>query len=108
MERTGLKLTDMGDAQLVELALRGESEAPYFVLYTRYHTGVCAHISRFVGEREEIEDICTQIKNKQNGLALNMFYNPRDKKDICEFVEKLNKEIAITRVEISKTLPDNL
>ena len=57
---------------------------------------------------KEIEDICTQIKNKQNGLALNMFYNPRDKKDICEFVEKLNKEIAITRVEISKTLPDNL
>ena len=64
MEKTGLKLTDMGDAQLVELALRGESEAPYFVLYTRYHTGVCAHISRFVGEREEIEDICMETFEK--------------------------------------------
>ena len=57
---------------------------------------------------KEIEDICTQINNTQNGLASNLFYNPEDKKDIRDFVEKLNKEIAITRVEISKTLPDNV
>ena len=64
MERTGSRLTDLSDAQLVELALRGESQAPYFALYTRYHSGVCAHISRFVGEREEIEDICMESFEK--------------------------------------------
>ena len=56
----------------------------------------------------EIEDICTQIKNIQNGLASNMFYNPGDKKDIRDFVEKLNKEIAITRVDVSKTFSDEI
>lgn len=56
----------------------------------------------------EIEDICTQIKDIQNGLAANLFYHPGDKKYIRDFVEKLNKEIAITRVDISKTFPIEL
>ena len=55
---------------------------------------------------KEIEDICTQIKNTQKGLASNLFYNPKDQKYICDFVDKLNKEIAITRISISKTFSD--
>ena len=54
----------------------------------------------------EIEEICTQIKSIQNGLTSNLFYNPEDKKYISDFVDKLNKEIAITRVSISKTFSD--
>jgi MoxR-like ATPase len=54
----------------------------------------------------EIEEICTQIKSIQNGLTSNLFYNPEDKKYISDFVDKLNKEIAITRVNISKTFSD--
>lgn len=51
----------------------------------------------------EIEDICTQIKNTQKELASNLFYNPEDKKNIHDFVEKLNKEIANIRIDVSKT-----
>ena len=54
----------------------------------------------------EIEEICAQIKSIQNGLTSNLFYNPEDKKYISDFVDKLNKEIAITRVNISKTFSD--
>lgn len=56
----------------------------------------------------EIEEICAQIKCIQNGLASNLFYNPEDKKYISDFVDKLNKEIAITRVSISNTFSDEL
>ena len=56
----------------------------------------------------EIEEISAQIKNIQNGLSSNLFYNPEDKKYISDFVDKLNKEIAITRVNISKTFSDEL
>ena len=54
----------------------------------------------------EIEEICAQIKYIQNGLSSNLFYNPEDKKYISDFVDKLNKEIAITRVNISKSFSD--
>lgn len=56
----------------------------------------------------EIEEICAQIKYIQNGLASNLFYNLEDKKYISDFVDKINKEIAITRVNISKTFSDEL
>ena len=54
----------------------------------------------------EIEEICAQIKYIQNGLTSNLFYNSEDKKYISDFVDKLNKEIAITRVNISKSFSD--
>ena len=56
----------------------------------------------------EIEEICAQIKYIQNGLSSNLFYNPEDKKYISDFLDKLNKEIAITRLNISKTFSDEL
>ena len=64
MERTGSKLTDLTDAQLVALALEGESQAPYFALYARYHTGVRTHVARFAASREDIEDICMESFEK--------------------------------------------
>ena len=51
----------------------------------------------------EVEALCTRIKDIQCGLAQNMFYNPKDRKEIRDYVEKLNKEIANVRIDISKT-----
>ncbi len=67
MEKTGLKPTDLDDAALVEMALGDNSQLAYFTLYARYHTSVCAHISRFVSSQEEIEDICMESFEKAFG-----------------------------------------
>lgn len=64
MAKTGLKLTELTDPQLVELALKGESQAPFFTLYARYHSGIHAHVSKFVTEQEDIEDICMESFEK--------------------------------------------
>lgn len=63
MERTGSKLTDQTDAQLVLMALEG-SQAAFFTLYARYRVGVCAHISRIVQDQQELEDICNETFEK--------------------------------------------
>lgn len=63
MERTGSKLTDLTDVQLVEMALAG-SQAAFFTLYARYRVGVCAHIARIVQDQEELEDICNETFEK--------------------------------------------
>ena len=54
----------------------------------------------------EIEAICTQINNIQKGLASSLFYNSEDKKNIRDFVGKINKEIANIRIDVSKTYSD--
>ncbi|MBR6361667.1 MAG: sigma-70 family RNA polymerase sigma factor [Bacteroidales bacterium] len=66
MAKTGLKLTDHDDGSLVEMALGGgpEAEAAFFTIYARYHKGVFAHISRFIQEQEEVEDICMESFEK--------------------------------------------
>lgn len=64
MEKTGLKLTDLTDAQLVERALKEDAQSAYFTLYARYHVGVCAQISRIVQDPSEIEDICMESFEK--------------------------------------------
>ncbi len=64
MERTGSKLTDFNDAQLVRKALDEDSQAAYFAIYARYHIGVCAQISKIIRNRNEIEDICMETFEK--------------------------------------------
>ena len=54
----------------------------------------------------EIEAICPQINNIQKGLASSLFYNSEDKKNIRDFVGKINKEIANIRIDVSKTYSD--
>ena len=63
METTGLKLTDLPDIDLVNLALE-QNQAAYIVLYTRYNVGVRSHISRYVSQKEDIEDICLESFQK--------------------------------------------
>ena len=63
MEKTGLKLTDMPDEALAKLA-EEQNQAAYIVLYTRYNNGVKSHISRYVTQKEDIEDICLESFQK--------------------------------------------
>ena len=63
METTGSKLTDRTDAELVKLATE-QNQAAFIVLYTRYNAGVKSHISRYVAQKEDVEDICLESFQK--------------------------------------------
>ena len=63
MEKTGLKLTNLSDPELVKLAIE-QNQAAFIVLYTRYNTGVKAHISHYIIQKEDIEDICLESFQK--------------------------------------------
>ena len=63
MEKTGSKLTDLTDFELVHLAME-QNQAAFIVLYTRYSTGVKSHISRYVAQKEDVEDICLESFQK--------------------------------------------
>ena len=63
METTGSKLTNMQDSELVRLALE-QNQAAFIVLYTRYNIGVKSHISRYISQKEDIEDIALESFQK--------------------------------------------
>ena len=63
METTGSKLTNLSDTDLVHLALE-QNQAAFIVLYTRYNAGVKSHISRYVSQKEDIEDIALESFQK--------------------------------------------
>ncbi len=63
METTGSKLTNLPDIDLVKLALE-QNQAAFIILYTRYNAGVRSHISRYVAQKEDIEDICLESFQK--------------------------------------------
>lgn len=63
METTGSKLTNLTDTELVSLALE-QNQAAFIVLYTRYNVGVKSHVSRYVSQKEDIEDICLESFQK--------------------------------------------
>ena len=76
METTGSKLTDLTDADLIRLALE-QNQAAFIVLYTRYNVGVKSHISRYVSQKEDIEDIC--LESFQKAFSQIATYNPEFK-----------------------------
>ena len=76
METTGSKLTNLTDTELVRLALE-QNQAAFIVLYTRYNAGVKSHISRYVSQKEDIEDICLESFQKAFSQLVN--YNPEYK-----------------------------
>ena len=76
MEKTGLKLTDMPDEALAKLA-EEQNQAAFIVLYTRYNIGVKSHISRYVSQKEDIEDIC--LESFQKAFSQIDSYNPEYK-----------------------------
>ena len=70
METTGSKLTDMPDETLVKHAIE-QNQAAFIILYTRYNAGVRSHISRYVSQKEDIEDICLEsiIRDKSTDFG---------------------------------------
>jgi RNA polymerase sigma-70 factor (ECF subfamily) len=76
METTGSKLTNLSDIDLVRLAAE-QNQVAYIVLYTRYHVGVKSHISRYVVQKEDIEDIC--LESFQKAFSQIGSYNPEYK-----------------------------
>ena len=76
METTGSKLTNLSDIDLVRLAAE-QNQVAYIVLYTRYHVGVKSHISRYVVQKEDIEDIC--LESYQKAFSQIGSYNPEYK-----------------------------
>ena len=76
MEATGSKLTNLSDMELVRLAL-DQNQAAFIVLYTRYNAGVKGHISRYVSQKEDIEDIC--LESFQKAFSQIHSYNPEYK-----------------------------
>ena len=73
METTGSKLTNLPDIELVKLAV-DQNQAAFIVLYTRYNAGVRSHISRYVSQKEDIEDIC--LESFQKAFSQISTYNP--------------------------------
>ena len=76
MATTGSKLTDLTDVELIKLALE-QNQAAFIVLYTRYNAGVKGHISRYVSQKEDIEDIC--LESFQKAFSQIGTYNPEYK-----------------------------
>ncbi len=76
METIGSKLTNLPDTDLVKLAIE-QNQAAYIVLYTRYNAGVRSHISRYVAQKEDIEDIC--LESFQKAFSQIASYNPEYK-----------------------------
>ena len=76
METTGSKLTNLPDIELVKLAI-DQNQAAFIVLYTRYNAGVRSHISRYVSQKEDIEDIC--LESFQKAFSQISTYNPEYK-----------------------------
>ena len=76
METTGSKLTDLPDTDLVRMAIE-QNQAAFIVLYTRYNAGVRSHISRYVVQKEDVEDIC--LESFQKAFSQIATYNPEYK-----------------------------
>ena len=73
METTGSKLTNLTDEELIKLAAE-QHQTAFIVLYTRYNAGVKAHISRYVSQKEDIEDI--SLESFQKAFSQIATYNP--------------------------------
>ena len=76
MGTTGSKLTNLSDIDLVRLAME-KNEVAYIVLHARYHIGVKSHISRYITQKEDIEDICLESFHK--AFSQIGSYNPEYK-----------------------------
>ena len=55
-EKTGSKLTDLSDLELIDKA-RKQDQMAFVILYQRYYGALSAHVSKFISNREEWEDV---------------------------------------------------
>ena len=73
METTGSKLTNLSAEELIQLAAE-QNQTAFIVLYTRYNAGVKSHVSRYVAQKEEVEDIC--LESFQKAFSQIHTFNP--------------------------------
>lgn len=71
-----MKLTELTDKELVDLALR-QNQAAFIVLYTRYSAGVRNHISKYISQAEDREDVA--LESFQKAFSQISSYNPEFK-----------------------------
>lgn len=71
-ERTGSKLTELSDAELLDRA-KAQDQMAFVILYQRYRNALNAHVSRFLSNREDIEDVC--IESFQKAFSRIELYN---------------------------------
>ena len=76
METTGSKLINLSDEELIKLASE-QHQTAFIVLYTRYNAGVKSHVSRYVSQKEEVEDIC--LESFQKAFSQIHTFNPEYK-----------------------------
>ena len=62
-EKTGSKLTELSDLELIGKA-RKQDQMAFVILYQRYYGALCAHVSKFISNREELEDVCIESFQK--------------------------------------------
>lgn len=71
-----MKLTELTDKELVDLALQ-QNQAAFIVLYTRYSAGVRNHISKYISQAEDREDVA--LESFQKAFSQISSYNPEFK-----------------------------
>ncbi len=79
MEKTGSKLTkfsDLPDLELINMALE-QNQMAFVTLYSRYNGGVRNHISRYINQKEDVEDIC--LESFQKAFSQLATYNSKYK-----------------------------
>ncbi len=76
MGKTGSKLTNLPDIELIKLALE-QNQMAFVILYSRYHGGVRNHISRYISLKEDVEDIC--LESFQKAFSQLSTYNSKYK-----------------------------
>lgn len=64
MAKTGSRHTDKTDIQLIEEALRGDSQLAYNILYVRYNDRVTSCVKRYITDPSDIEDISQETFSK--------------------------------------------
>ena len=111
MDTTGSKLTDLSDLDLVRLALE-QNQAAFIVLYTRYSAGVKNHISRYVIQKEDVEDIC--LESFQKAFSQLDAYNPEYKfstwlyriatNETLNRLKKFQREFALSLEAVGEAL----
>ena len=101
MEKIGSKLTSLSDLELIELALK-QHQGAFIILYTRYNDGVRAHISHYIKQKEDIEDICIESFQK----AFNQISSYNSEYRFSTWLYRIARNTAFDH--ISKTARKNI
>ena len=103
MEKTGLKLTELTDKELVDLALE-QNQAAFIVLYTRYNAGVKNHISKYITLAEDKEDVA--LESFQKAFSQIASYNPEYR--FSTWLYRIARNTAFDHISRKKKKKSNL